>query len=490
MRAWCSWRSTTPGTRSETNWSIMSISTINPATGKTIRTFEPYTTARINECINRAVTAYRQHRQTSFSDRAATMRKAAGILDAECRGLGQLMTLEMGKPFKAAMAEAEKCATACRYYADNAERFLADEPVPMERSKAWVAFQPIGVVLAIMPWNFPFWQVFRFAAPALMAGNVGLLKHASNVPQCALAIEDIFRRAGFVDGAFQTLLIGSEAVEGIIADPRVAAVTLTGSEGAGRSVGGVAGRNLKKSVLELGGSDPFVVMPSADLEAAVPTAVTARLINNGQSCIAAKRFIIHEKIYDEFLQKFVARVSAIAVGDPMDEKTELGPLATAAIRDGLDAQVQASVAKGARVLTGGKKLEREGYYYAPTVLVDIPPDAPASHDELFGPVASVFKAKDLSDAIRIANGTTFGLGASAWTRDDAERDRFISDIESGLLFINGMVVSDPRLPFGGVRHSGFGRELGEFGIREFVNIKSVRVMAGEGAKPSERSATE
>jgi succinate-semialdehyde dehydrogenase/glutarate-semialdehyde dehydrogenase len=468
----------------------MSISTINPATGKTIRTFEPYTAARINESIDRASAAYREHRLTSFSERATRMRKTADILDAECRELGRLMTLEMGKPINAGIAEAQKCATACRYYADNAERFLADEPAQMEGSKAWVAFQPIGVVLAIMPWNFPLWQVFRFAAPALMAGNVGLLKHASNVPQCALAIEDIFRRAGFVDGTFQTLLIGSEAVEGIIADPRVAAVTLTGSEGAGRSVGGAAGRNLKKSVLELGGSDPFVVMPSADLEAAVTTAVTARLINNGQSCIAAKRFIIHEKIYDEFLKKFVARVSAIAVGDPMDEKTELGPLATAAIRDGLDAQVQASVAKGARVLTGGKKLEREGYYYAPTVLADIPPDASASRDELFGPVASVFKAKDLSDAIRIANGTTFGLGASAWTRDDAERDRFIADIESGLLFINGMVVSDPRLPFGGVKHSGFGRELGEFGIHEFVNIKSVRVMAAEDAKRSEGSATE
>jgi succinate-semialdehyde dehydrogenase / glutarate-semialdehyde dehydrogenase len=468
----------------------MSVSTTNPATGKIIRTFEPFTAARVSESIDRAVAAYHEHRQTSFSDRAAHMRKAAGIIDAECRELGRLMTLEMGKPYKAAIAEAEKCATACRYYADNAERFLADEPVQMEGSKAWVAFQPIGVVFAIMPWNFPFWQVFRFAAPALMAGNVGILKHASNVPQCALAIEDIFRRAGFVDGAFQTLLIGSEAVEGIIADPRVAAVTLTGSEGAGRSVGSAAGKNLKKSVLELGGSDPFVVMPSADFEAAVSTAVTARMINNGQSCIAAKRFIIHEKIYDEFLKKFVARVSAIAVGDPMDEKTELGPLATAAIRDGLDAQVQASVAKGARVLTGGKKLEREGYYYAPTVIVDIPPDAPAAHDELFGPVASVFKARDLTDAIRIANGTGFGLGASVWTKDDAERDRFIAEIESGLLFINGMVVSDPRLPFGGVKNSGHGRELGEFGIREFVNIKSVRVMVAEGAKGAKGSATE
>lgn len=418
------------------------------------------------------------------------MRKAADILDKECRELGQLMTLEMGKPFKAAMAEAEKCATACRYYADNAERFLADEPVQMEGGKAWVAFQPIGVVLAIMPWNFPFWQVFRFAAPALMAGNVGILKHASNVPQCALAIEDIFRRAGFVDGAFQTLLVGSDAVERLIADPRVAAVTLTGSEGAGRSVASAAGSNLKKSVIELGGSDPFVVMPSADLDAAVSTAVTARMINNGQSCIAAKRFIVHEKIYDAFLAKFVAQISALRIGDPMDEATELGPVATAAIRDELDAQVKASVAKGAKVLTGGKKLDRDGWFYAPTVLVDIPPDAPAARDELFGPVASVFKAKDLNNAINIANGTSFGLGASAWTNDAAERNRFIAEIESGLLFINGMVASDPRLPFGGVKNSGYGRELGEFGIREFVNIKSVRAMAVEAAKESRASATE
>jgi succinate-semialdehyde dehydrogenase/glutarate-semialdehyde dehydrogenase len=468
----------------------MSISTTNPATGKTIRTFEPYTTARVNECIERATAAYRKHRLTSFADRATRMTRAAGILDAECSELGRLMTLEMGKPIKAAVAEAEKCATACRYYAENAERFLADEPVQMEGSKAWVAFQPVGLVLAIMPWNFPFWQVFRFAAPALMAGNVGILKHASNVPQCALAIEDIFRRAGFTDGEFQTLLIGSDAVEGIIADRRVAAVTLTGSEAAGRSVGGAAGRTVKKSVLELGGSDPFVVMPSADLEAAVSTALTARMINNGQSCIAAKRFIVHEKIYDEFLKKFVARVSAVTIGDPMDEKTELGPLATAAIRDGLDAQVRESVAKGARVLTGGKKLERDGYYYAPTVLVDIPPDAPAAHDELFGPVASVFKAKDVTDAIRIANGTSFGLGASAWTNDDAERDRFVADIESGMLFINGMVASDPRIPFGGVKNSGYGRELAEFGIREFVNIKTVRVMTGEADNSRKRSATE
>src|SRR5450756_1826315 len=321
----------------------MSISTINPATGKTLRTFEPFSAAKVGEALDRGAAAYRQHRRTSFADRASHMRKAAVILDAESRELGQLMTLEMGKPIKAGVAEAAKCATACRYYADNAERFLADQPVEMEGGKSWVAFQPIGVVLAIMPWNFPFWQVFRFAAPALMAGNVGILKHSSNVPQCALAIEDIFRRAGFAPGVFQALLLGSSRVEGIIADARIAAVTLTGSEGAGREVASAAGRNLKKTVIELGGSDPFIVMPSADLANAVSSAVTARMINNGQSCIAAKRFIIHEKIYDEFLKRFVAGVSTVRIGDPMDEKTELGPQETEAIRDQLDQQVKASV---------------------------------------------------------------------------------------------------------------------------------------------------
>ena len=465
----------------------MSISTINPATGKNLRTFEAFSDAQVNEALDRGVAAFQKHRRSTFADRATRMREAARILNAECRELGRLMTIEMGKPIKAAIAEAEKCATACTYYADNAEKFLADQPVTMEGGKSWVAFQPLGVVLAIMPWNFPFWQVFRFAAPALMAGNVGLLKHASNVPQCALAIEDVFRRAGFVEGAFQALLIGSDKVESIIADPRVAAVTLTGSEGAGRSVASAAGKNLKKSVVELGGSDPFIVMPSADIDAAISTAVMARMINNGQSCIAAKRFIIHETIYDQFLKKFVAGVSAVRVGDPLDEKTELGPLATSAIRDELDQQVKASAAAGAKILTGGTRLDREGFFYAPTVLADIPANAPAARDELFGPVASVFKAKDINDAIRTANGTTFGLGASGWTRDDAERNQFVAEIESGLLFINGMVVSDARLPFGGVKHSGFGRELGEFGIREFVNIKSVRVM---NAAPEKKTATE
>ena len=465
----------------------MGISTINPANGKTEKTFQPHSSADVDRALNRARDAFEKHRRTSFADRGAKMRKVADLLEKECRELGRLMTIEMGKPIKAAIAEAEKCATACSYYADNAERFLADEAVEMEGGKSWIAFQPIGVVLSIMPWNFPLWQVFRFAAPALMAGNVGLLKHASNVPQCALAIEDLFRRAGFVDGAFQTLLIGSDAVEGIIADRRTAAVTLTGSEGAGRSVASAAGKNLKKSVVELGGSDPFIVMPSADFDAAVSTAVQARMINNGQSCIAAKRFIIHRQIYDRFVQEFVRQVSQVRVGDPLDEKTELGPLATAAIRDELDQQVQKSVECGARVLTGGRKMAREGYYYEPTVLVDIPPSAPAASDELFGPVASVFKATDLDDAVRIANGTAFGLGASAWTRDGDEQTRFIAEIQSGLVFINGMVASDPRLPFGGVKNSGFGRELGAFGIREFVNIKSVRVMAPQTEK---KAATE
>ena len=465
----------------------MAISTVNPATGKTLKTFEAFSAQRVNDCIDNAVAAFRKHRRTSFAARAAAMSEAARILEDESSELGLLMTLEMGKPLAAAVAESKKCATACRYYAENAERFLADQPVEVEGGESWVAFQPIGVVLAIMPWNFPFWQVFRFAAPALMAGNVGLLKHASNVPQCALAIEDVFRRAGFADGVFQTLLIGSELVEGIIADPRVAAVTLTGSEGAGRQVASTAGKNLKKSVVELGGSDPFVVMPSANLDDAVTTAVTARMINNGQSCIAAKRFIVHEEIYDEFLRRFVQKVASVRVGDPMDAQTELGPLATKSIRDELDTQVKGSVAAGAKVLTGGTVIERDGFFYAPTVLADIPPQAPAAHDELFGPVASVFKARDINDAIRLANGTSFGLGASAWTQDAGERARFVAEIESGLLFINGMVASDTRLPFGGVKNSGFGRELGEFGIREFVNIKSVRVVEAQREK---RAATE
>src|ERR1700693_5199641 len=465
----------------------MAIASINPATGEKLKEFKPQDDAQIEKTLRKAAAAFEKHRRQPFPRRADLMMTVATLLQQEKQELARTVTLEMGKLFRDSVAEIEKCALGCRFYGENAERFLEDESAQTNARRSYLHYEPMGPVLAIMPWNFPFWQVFRFAAPALMAGNVGVLKHASNVPQCALAIEDIFRAAGVAVAWFQTLLIGSDIVEGIIADARIAAVTLTGSEGAGRSVASAAGRNLKKSVMELGGSDPFVVMPSADLDNAVSTAVTARMINNGQSCIAAKRFIIHEKIYDEFLKKFVARVSAIRVGDPMDEKTQLGPLATGTIRDGLDNQVKASVAAGARLATGGKKLEGEGYFYAPTVLAGIPANAPAAQEELFGPVASVFKAKDLADAIRIANGTSFGLGASAWTRDAADQDRFIADIESGLLFINGMVASDPQLPFGGVKNSGFGRELGEFGIREFVNIKSVRVVDGQ---PEKQSATE
>lgn len=461
----------------------MSITTTNPATGETIRTFDPLSPAQLDEKLALGAAAFTRTRRSSFASRSSRMLAAAAILEKDQRRLGELMTLEMGKPVKAAVAEAAKCATACRYYAANAESILADRRIDVGEDTAWVAHQPIGVVLAVMPWNFPFWQVFRFAAPALMAGNVGVLKHASNVPQCALAIEEIFLRAGFERGAFQTLLIASDSVADVIADPRIAAVTITGSEGAGRSVAEHAGRHLKKSVLELGGSDPFIVLPSADLEAAVSAAVTARMINNGQSCIAAKRFIIHASIYDAFLEKFVAAVSAVTVGDPMDETTELGPLATSQIRDELHQQVERTVALGGRILTGGKPIPGAGFYYSPTVLADVPANSPGAQEELFGPVASVFKAKDTNDAIALANSTRFGLGASAWTNDDAESAQLIREIESGSVFINEMVASDARLPFGGIKSSGYGRELANAGIREFVNIKTVRVAAPKKSRP-------
>jgi succinate-semialdehyde dehydrogenase/glutarate-semialdehyde dehydrogenase len=370
------------------------------------------------------------------------------------------------------MEEAAKSAWGCRYYAENAERFLADEVVPTTASRSFVTFQPIGPVLAIMPWNFPFWQVFRFAAPALMAGNVGLLKHASNVPQCALAIEEIFRRAGFAEGVFQTLLIDTAQVKSVIEDRRVAAVTLTGSNAAGSQVASAAGKVIKPTVLELGGSDPFIVMPGADLDAAVQTAVKARVVNNGQSCIAAKRFIVADAVADEFERRFVAGMEALVVGDPMDPKTDVGPLATEAQLSTIAGQVDQSVQAGARVLTGGRRLDRPGWYYAPTVLAGITPDAPAYYEEVFGPVALVFRVKGIDDAIRLANDSPFGLGASAWTRNDAERARFIAEIEAGMVFINAMVASDPRVPFGGVKESGYGRELGHYGIREFVNMKT------------------
>ncbi|HXD30802.1 MAG TPA: NADP-dependent succinic semialdehyde dehydrogenase [Pyrinomonadaceae bacterium] len=449
------------------------IASINPATGETLKTFEALSEREVDQKLECAATTFQTYRWTSFAEKAPLMIRAAEILETEKHELGRLMTLEMGKPIKAAEQEAEKCAWVCRYYAENAERHLADEVVSTNASKSYVRFQPLGPVLAVMPWNFPFWQVFRFAAPALMAGNVGLLKHSSNVPQCALAIEDIFRRAGFPEGAFQTLLIGSAEVQRVLEDKRVVAATLTGSEPAGRSVASIAGKQLKKTVLELGGSDAFIVMPSADLDEAVATGVRARTINNGQSCIAAKRFIVHQSIYEEFAQRFVRGMQNLRVGDPMDEQTEIGPLATEQILEDLHKQVAESVARSARVLTGGKKLNRPGNFYEPTVLSHIPEDTPAFCEEVFGPVALLFNAADLDDAIEVANHTPFGLGAAAWTNDAAEQARFVNELEAGCVFINGMVASDPRLPFGGIKNSGYGRELSEFGIREFVNIKTV-----------------
>ena len=453
----------------------MSLTSVSPATGEVLATIEPHTPAQVEQRVVKARQAWTRWRSTSFAERASIMTRAADLLESERAQLGEIMTREMGKPIRSAMEEAAKCATACRYYAKNAESHLARRDVRTEDHESFVLYQPLGVVLAVMPWNFPFWQVFRFAAPALMAGNVGLLKHASNVPRCALAIEDVLRRAGAPDGVFQTLLVGSAAVGALIADPRIAAVTLTGSEGAGRDVGARAGREIKPTVLELGGSDPFIVMPSAPLDDAVATAVRARTVNTGQSCIAAKRFIVHEKIFDRFTERFVERMQALVVGDPLDEHTEIGPLATPQILSDLDAQVRRTVARGARILVGGTRLDRPGNFYAPTVLVDVPEDSPAAVEELFGPVAPLFRARDIADAIRIANATTFGLGAAAWTTDASEQTRFINELESGTVAINGMVASDARLPFGGIKHSGYGRELSEEGIRAFVNVKTVRV---------------
>ena len=459
--------------------------TLNPATGETLRTFDELGDAELDARIGNAAAAAAAYRYTSFDERSAHMLRAAEILQKEKGDFGRLMTLEMGKPITAAIAEVEKCAWVCRYYAQHAADQLGDQDVETDAARSFVAYQPLGVVLAIMPWNFPFWQVFRFAAPALMAGNAGLLKHAANVPQCALAIEDIFRRAGFPEDVFQTLLVGSDRVAGIISDDRVKAVTLTGSEAAGRSVGGQAGKLIKKSVLELGGSDPFIVMPSANLQAAIETAVKARTVNTGQSCIAAKRFIVHEDVYDDFTDGFVKAMESLAIGDPMDERTQIGPLATEQILKDLEKQVKKSVQMGARVLTGGNRIDRPGYYYAPTVLADIPEAAPAFGEELFGPVASLFRVSNVHEAIALANATTFGLGSAAWTNDAMEQQLFINDIEAGCVFINGMVASDPRLPFGGIKSSGYGRELGIWGIREFVNVKTVWIGKSDSGVKSE-----
>jgi succinate-semialdehyde dehydrogenase / glutarate-semialdehyde dehydrogenase len=453
----------------------MAIATINPATGEVLKRFEALTDAQIEEKISLAQRVFPKFRDLEFAERGRMMLKAADILEAEKAELANMMTLEMGKTLRSAVDEAVKCAWACRYYAENAAQFLADEVIETSARKSYVRYQAMGLILVIMPWNYPFWQVFRFIAPGLMAGNVGLLKHASNVPQCALKIEDVLLRAGFPKGAFQTLLIGSNKVDAILADDRIAAATLTGSEEAGVKVGAGAASRIKKVVLELGGSDPFIVMASANLEEAIATGVKARTLNNGQSCIAAKRFIVAEEIADEFERVFVEKMKALRLGDPFDEKTDVGPLATADAVDSLHADVQKSVDAGAKILTGGKAADMPGNYYLPTVLTNIPPNSPAYREELFGPVASLFRVKNLDEAIRIANDSRFGLGASAWTNDPSEQERFINELEAGMVFINQMVASDPRVPFGGVKRSGYGRELSTFGIREFANVKTVWV---------------
>ena len=454
----------------------MAIATINPATGETLKTFEPLNQAEIAKKLDLAQHTFESYRQIPMTQRSEWMNRAAEILERDKEKFGKLMTQEMGKTLTSAIAEVEKCASVCRYYADRAAEFLSDVSVTTDANHSFVRYQPMGIILAVMPWNFPFWQVFRFAAPALMAGNVGLLKHASNVPQCALAIEEIIQQAGFPEGVFQTLLVGASEVAALIADDRVKAATLTGSEPAGASLAAAAGKQIKKTVLELGGSDPFIVMPSADLEAAVTTAVTARMLNNGQSCIAAKRFIVAEAIADSFEKKLIEKYDALKIGDPMLPDTDIGPLATPGILKDLDQQVQESVGLGTRVLTGGKPLmDRPGNFYPPTILTDIPAGSPAEQEEFFGPVALLFRVADIDAAIKIANATPFGLGASAWTTDEKERDRFISELEAGAVFINAMVKSDPRMPFGGTKRSGYGRELGIQGIHEFVNVKTVWV---------------
>ena len=459
----------------------MTFSSINPATGVVLAEFAELTPADLELRLQRAAEAVLRWRFTAIDERVAVVARLGELLEEDKERLGRIMTREMGKPIRAAIDEAAKCAMACRFYAERGPAFMADEAVADTDHRSFVSYEPLGVVLAVMPWNFPFWQVVRFLAPALVAGNVGLLKHASNVPQCALELESLVRRAGAPDGVFQTLLVGSDAVAGIIADPRVAAVTLTGSEGAGRNVAAAAGAALKKTVLELGGSDPFIVMPSADLPLAIETAVKARTLNNGQSCIAAKRFIVHQDIAEPFLDGFVSGMQALRTGDPIDPATQLGPLASARLASELEAQVRTSVQMGARLVCGGRRDDPASAYFPATVLTDIPTGAPAYGDELFGPVGCVFVARDVADAIRIANDTRFGLAASVWTTDPAEQERFARELDAGTVFVNDLVVSDPRFPFGGVKSSGYGRELSAIGLREFTNVKTVRVRLAQGA---------
>ncbi len=451
----------------------MSITSINPATEEVEATFEGHSSEDVERALATAINTFRDWRKTTFEHRAQLMRNAAKYLRDNKERFARLMTAEMGKPITQAQGEVEKCAWCCEFYAENAATFLADQEKPSSATESYVAFDPLGPVLAIMPWNFPFWQVFRFAAPGLMAGNVGILKHASNVPRSALAIEEVFREAGFPEGAFQSLLVSGSAAQEMIADDRITAVTLTGSDFAGARVAEASGRALKKNVFELGGSDPYIVLSDADVEAAAAMAVTARYQNTGQSCIAAKRFIVADEIADDFTTRFIEAAQRLRVGDPMESETEVGPLAREDLLTDLEDQLQRSVSQGARLLSGGHRVERKGYFYEPTVVGDVTPEMPVFAEETFGPLAAIIRAKDADQAIEYANRSQYGLGANLWTRDIDTARRFARDIEAGSVFINGMVASDPRLPFGGVKRSGYGRELGEFGIREFVNIKTV-----------------
>ncbi|MHB8681624.1 MAG: NADP-dependent succinic semialdehyde dehydrogenase [Acidimicrobiales bacterium] len=453
----------------------MPIATVNPTTGETLATFDPLDDAEVDARLDRAATTAVSWRATTFAERGRLMTAAAELLEGELPVVATMLTTEMGKTFAAAKGEVAKCAAAMRYFAEHAESMLADEPASTKASDSRAVYRPMGPVLAVMPWNFPLWQVTRFAAPALMAGNVGLLKHSSNVPQTALFIEDLFRRAGFPEGAFQTLLVEARAVEAIVSDDRVRAVTLTGSEGAGRAVARAAGQALKKSVLELGGSDPFVVLPSADLERAVAVGIEARVQNNGQSCIAAKRFVVHDAVYDAFCDAFVRGFEALEVGDPMEPHTAVGPLALEQARRDIEAQVDDARAKGAAVLCGGEAVPGKGWYYRPTVLAEVQPAMRVHEEEVFGPVAMLLRAADTDDALRIANDTSFGLGASVWTSDPAEQRSFVEGLEAGMVFVNAMVASTAELPFGGIKRSGYGRELSAHGIREFCDVKTVWV---------------
>jgi succinate-semialdehyde dehydrogenase/glutarate-semialdehyde dehydrogenase len=457
----------------------MAIQTINPATGEVLKTFDALTEEEIDTRLARGADAFVEHRRMSFEQRAAWMVAAADLLEAEQADIAVTMTTEMGKTLASAQAEAAKCAKAMRFYAEHAATFLADEPLDdpsaVGASRAFTRYQPLGMVLAVMPWNFPLWQVIRFAAPALMAGNVGLLKHASNVPQCALYLEDLFRRAGFLDGCFQALLISAGQVEAVLRDPRVAAATVTGSEPAGRSVASICGDEVKKTVLELGGSDAFVVLPSADLKRAAHVAVTARCQNNGQSCIAAKRFIVHDAVYDEFADRFVEWMGALRVGDPSEDGTEIGPLATEQGRRDIEELVTDAINQGATARCGGAPVDGPGWFYEPTVLTEVTPDMRIHMEETFGPVATLYRVPDIDAAIELANATSFGLGSNGWTTDPGEQDRLAAELEAGAVFINSMTTSYPELPFGGIKHSGYGRELSAVGIREFCNTKTVWV---------------